>query len=288
MADEDLLSVMFKDPEWLAMNPLTKENVLDYFARSQFYDSTSTNEYLKMQARFNALNDADLDKRKMTGVEFELSSCEHEPGAEHSLFVIRKQNRFSPEKTELIAVYYVMDGAIFQAPDLFTIVSNRVLTSLHHLQIAFTLSRAQSRFHPSQGYMWQIDEEFFRKQRAENRRKLESEQKSQSQEGAAAGAAAEGGVEVSTGSAEDLRRAEAAAKKIDELVDRFWAGDEEVEGWMAPKGSEEGVEEGVKSGRGVGATPVPGTPRRAEIRDDDARSKSEFMFGCLLRQEAMA
>lgn len=58
-----------------------------------------------------------------------------------------------------MAIYYIIDGTIYQAPDLFLLISNRLLTSLHFVSKAFSLLRRESRFHPSRGYAWRHEEE---------------------------------------------------------------------------------------------------------------------------------
>ncbi|KAJ3413876.1 Mediator of RNA polymerase II transcription subunit 6 [Chytridiales sp. JEL 0842] len=56
--------------------------------------------------------------------------------------------------TELLAIYYIVEGTIYQSPDAFSLVSNRLLTSLYHVRAGFETLRAEFRFQPSQGYHW--------------------------------------------------------------------------------------------------------------------------------------
>lgn len=49
----------------------------------------------------------------MTGTEYSLNEV-----LEPNLFVIRKQKRDGPEKVTPMLTYYVLDGSIYQAPQL--------------------------------------------------------------------------------------------------------------------------------------------------------------------------
>ena len=60
--------------------------------------------------------------RKMTGVEYMLNEV-----MEPHLFVIRKQKRDGPEKVTPVLTYYVLDGSIYQAPQLCNVFAARVV-----------------------------------------------------------------------------------------------------------------------------------------------------------------
>lgn len=62
--------------------------------------------------------------RKMTGIEYML----HEVMEPH-LFVIRKQKRDGPEKVTPMLAYYVLDGSIYQAPQLCNVFAARIVNS---------------------------------------------------------------------------------------------------------------------------------------------------------------
>jgi hypothetical protein len=108
--------------------------------------------------------------RQKTGIDFELWYFTLQP----SYFVIRKIQRFSPIKSnvfiyaaELLAIYYIVEGTIYQSPTLGHILSNRLLTSLYHINQAFDKAQASARFHPIQGYHWDTDEPAIEKARNE-------------------------------------------------------------------------------------------------------------------------
>lgn len=62
--------------------------------------------------------------RKMTGTEYMLSEV-----MEPHLFVIRKQKRDSPDKVTPMLAYYVLDGSIYQAPQLCNVFAARIVSS---------------------------------------------------------------------------------------------------------------------------------------------------------------
>ncbi|KAG0048323.1 Mediator of RNA polymerase II transcription subunit 6 [Gryganskiella cystojenkinii] len=150
----DLLNVEWRFQEWLmGMGGLNPDNVLDYFALSPFWDPECNNAILKMQTQFNNLGEMKQRLSEMVGVEFALVH-ERYP----TLFIIQKQYR-NPKASDgptvlPLAIYYVLHGNIFMCPDLQTLLSNRVLGSLHHVESAFNEARVMTEFHPSTGYHW--------------------------------------------------------------------------------------------------------------------------------------
>ncbi|KAM0039785.1 putative transcription regulator MED6 family [Helianthus debilis subsp. tardiflorus] len=61
----------------------------------------------------------------MAGIEFMVSEV-----MEPHLFVMRKQKRDGPEKVTPMITYYVLDGSIYQAPQLCNVFSARVVRSV--------------------------------------------------------------------------------------------------------------------------------------------------------------
>lgn len=106
-----------------------------------------------MQARFNNLDIATLDRTKMTGFEYEILMHD-----EPSFFVITKLQR-TYKKLELCCIYYIVQGVIYQAPNLSILVSNRLLSAVHHLQRALSISQENSKFNTFKGYSWKDDKE---------------------------------------------------------------------------------------------------------------------------------
>ncbi|KAH6582747.1 hypothetical protein BASA61_008377 [Batrachochytrium salamandrivorans] len=157
MSEEDLTSVSFKDTAFLQVFGLNEHNALDYFAMSQFYDKSCLNEQLKMQVRHNDLQAQQLDGRQMKGLEYTIWYFTLQP----SLFVIRKQTRFSPTRVDLIAVYYIVEGTVYQAPNLCQVLANRVRTSLFFTKNALQIAKESYRHNPILGYSWSNEPDLF-------------------------------------------------------------------------------------------------------------------------------
>ncbi|KZT06330.1 MED6-domain-containing protein [Laetiporus sulphureus 93-53] len=143
--------------EWIQANgPLTNENVFDYFATSMFYDKQSNNQVLRMQTMHVGMpleNEAE-ELRRFTGVEFAVVHAQP-PG----LFIIHKRERLSPDEVRPLAAYFIINNRIYQSPDVYTLVSNRLLTSLHALQTSMDTLRAhRPSYTPRTGFVWPIVE----------------------------------------------------------------------------------------------------------------------------------
>lgn len=59
----------------------------------------------------------------MTGLEYILLHVQ-----EPILYVIRKQHRYSPTTATPVADYYIIAGVVYQAPDLGSVVSSRLVS----------------------------------------------------------------------------------------------------------------------------------------------------------------
>ncbi|KAL5539508.1 hypothetical protein UlMin_042951 [Ulmus minor] len=103
----DMTGICFRDQLWLHSYPLNRNLVIDYFTLFPFYNWTCNNELLRM---------------KMTGLEYMPNEV-----MEPHLLVIRKQKRDGPEKVTPMLTYYVLDGSIYQAPQLCNVFATRVL-----------------------------------------------------------------------------------------------------------------------------------------------------------------
>lgn len=134
MSSVDLGHVCFRDVTWLQHFPLTNDTILDYFAQSQFYDRTCNNEVLKMQARYTDNPTALLTQLyRMTGPEYALLPAVSSPPG---LFVVVRQHRTSPTQVRLQQAYYVLDGTIYLAPSIYSLINCRITTSLYSLREA--------------------------------------------------------------------------------------------------------------------------------------------------------
>lgn len=157
MEGEPLDEVQWRSPEWIQRFGLRTDNVLDYFSQSPFFDRSSNNQVLKMQSQFNELGQAQHrnpaefynELRNMRGVEF-VVAISREP----DLWVIRKQNRLSPQETRPLATYFVIGENIYMAPSVYSVVTSRLLSTTLNLNKALTKARALPGFSPSQGYFY--------------------------------------------------------------------------------------------------------------------------------------
>jgi mediator of RNA polymerase II transcription subunit 6 len=129
---ESLAHTVWSDPQWLAQNRITRENVLSYFSRSPFYDRSCNNELIRMQIT-PELQGGDLNftpreeelLQGMQGLEFvpELS------GVSGDLVIIRRQVRFSAVDVRVEKVYYTLYGNVYESPLFVNVLLMRLLQS---------------------------------------------------------------------------------------------------------------------------------------------------------------
>ncbi|XP_031268624.1 mediator of RNA polymerase II transcription subunit 6-like [Pistacia vera] len=131
----DMTGICFRDQLWLNSYPLDRNMVFDYFALSPFYDWTCNNEQLRMRS-IHPLDISQLSK--MTGMEYILNDV-----MEPHLFVIRKQKRDSPEKVTPMLTYYILDGSIYQSPQLCNVFAARIGRALYYIEKAFTTAASK-------------------------------------------------------------------------------------------------------------------------------------------------
>ncbi|KXN83608.1 Mediator of RNA polymerase II transcription subunit 6 [Leucoagaricus sp. SymC.cos] len=141
--------------EWIQANgPLTPENVFDYFATSMFYDKQSNNQVLRMQTMHTGIpiaNEAE-ELRRFTGIEFALVHAQPP-----SFFIIHKRERLSPDEGIPLAAYFVVHNRIYQSPDVYSVLSNRLLTAVHSLQASLdVLRKHRPDYTPRTGFVWPI------------------------------------------------------------------------------------------------------------------------------------
>ena len=177
--DVNLLHVQWKNPEYLAFlsaqkggvnagqSVLDASNVMEYFSTSPFYDRRSNNEHVRMQsavlvnqalmsahqsgidAMQNVANMLETELKRFTGLEFALVHAR--PPV---CFVIHKRWRHSPDKVDKpLASYYIINDCIYQAPDIYTILSTRLQSSIKGLHSTLREQREhRSTFSPRRGH----------------------------------------------------------------------------------------------------------------------------------------
>ena len=142
--DNNSLNKQFIDLKWLAVFGLTKENVLEYFYNSDFYDPHSNNEIIRSQGV------SLTHLTSMVGFEYTL---DQEYIKEPHLFVINKTFRKSPKDAELCEVYYCIDGIIYQSPCLLDLLRVRVSQISYNLHSAFTELNSHTQYNGSSDHV---------------------------------------------------------------------------------------------------------------------------------------
>jgi hypothetical protein len=104
-----------------------------------------------MQTRYNNLEELHGFLIKMKGIEYDVIHANAEP---RLCFVIRKQKRMSTTDIVPMAVYYIVEGTIYQAPDFYSVLGSRMMTSLFHLDQAFNILVNAYTFQPFKCYAW--------------------------------------------------------------------------------------------------------------------------------------
>ena len=151
---DDQTGVLWRDDAALGGRPLTRGGVLDYFARSPFYDPACNNELLR--ARGLGLDSLrcvcacvwEREEGKGGGEGTDGTTIPPLPpnpslflslmpagpeyvlvhAQEPSLFVIRRQLRGAPGAPPTPqALYYVLEGSVYQAPPLGAVLASRLV-----------------------------------------------------------------------------------------------------------------------------------------------------------------
>lgn len=115
----------------------------------------------------------------MKGVQFVV--C----GASPPLFVICKQRRASPTQVQPLCYYYVLNGTVYQCPDMYTLMQNRLASAIDPLKNALNQSLEYLkyenlssieffRFNVAKGYSWEFKDPPAK--RAEEEEKKEDEE----------------------------------------------------------------------------------------------------------------
>jgi mediator of RNA polymerase II transcription subunit 6 len=151
MEVDEYAHVSFKDSAWIQTFGLNVATALDYFSTSQFYDRTCNNEVLKMQTKFNNLEEMNMELSRMVGIEYVVAHMQ-----EPILYIIRKQRRVDLHTVIPIESYYILDGSIFKAPSLYDCLSTRIANCSQHLQNMLSSARSHVKFSPNEGYKWKV------------------------------------------------------------------------------------------------------------------------------------
>uniref|UniRef100_A0A915MQZ8 RNA helicase n=1 Tax=Meloidogyne javanica TaxID=6303 RepID=A0A915MQZ8_MELJA len=118
--DRRMLEQPWKDPRFF---PITIDTVMAYFCQREnpFFDVNSDNAFIMMQHQVASGPQFDEMLKKMEGIQYVLV----QPPSSPPLFVVRKQKRMSADKITPLCHYYILDGTVYQAPDLYTFLHSK-------------------------------------------------------------------------------------------------------------------------------------------------------------------
>lgn len=155
---QKLDELQWKSPEWIQSFGLRTDNVLEYFSESPFFDRTSNNQTVKMQSQFQEgyqANSAHLEEelKKLVGVEFVILH-RREP----DFWIIRKQNRKSPELVEPMADYFIIGADVYMAPTVKDVISSRLLSTALSLKESMNKLQMLAQFTPSDGHTYKVQQ----------------------------------------------------------------------------------------------------------------------------------
>ena len=139
-AEQNKKHLCFVDEAWTHAFGLSEANAMDYFAMSMFYDNTSNNQAIRTQGAPTS------QLLHMTGIEYTLESIPGDP----PVFIIKKQNRVSPQVATVLEVYYIVRGVIYQSPSLMDVSNTRLLKTCLYLNNALSMM-AQEHAYSNQG-----------------------------------------------------------------------------------------------------------------------------------------
>ena len=123
------------DPEFLKGGPVNGGNWELYFQNSLFFDPNSCNAIMIKERGFS--DPALLQKEK--GIQYK---CIWD---NFPLLIILKSNRLDETLEHPLAVYYIMNGYIFQAPDMESVLSARVDNCVFFLRQALDALEKEGR-----------------------------------------------------------------------------------------------------------------------------------------------
>ncbi|KAK2861301.1 Mediator of RNA polymerase II transcription subunit 6 [Arthroderma sp. PD_2] len=152
-------------------------NILFYFAESPFFDSTSNNATLTLQAMHNENFRQFIETREafegrlksMQGLEFIVAhdpiqeaaaavAAGNAPQEPSNIWVIRKQNRRQQpgmqDEVQILATYFVVGDFVYMAPSLMSVVGRRMLSAVTSITKLLPVASRQLLFTPSHGHTY--------------------------------------------------------------------------------------------------------------------------------------
>ncbi|KAJ6024554.1 hypothetical protein N7540_005351 [Penicillium herquei] len=175
--DASMEEILWRSPPHVQMMGgfLHSNNILFYFAESPFFDPTSNNASLAIQANYNEAFRHFVETREafearlktMSGLEFIVSydplqaaaqsdtRFAHEPS---NIWVIRKQNRRKrsgmDDEVSVISAYFIVGDCIYMAPSVASVIGNRILSAVTSLSRLMKTASTLPTFTPSYGHTY--------------------------------------------------------------------------------------------------------------------------------------
>ncbi|KAK2731823.1 Mediator of RNA polymerase II transcription subunit 6 [Onygenales sp. PD_40] len=181
-----LEEITWRSPQHVQMMGgfIHSNNILFYFAESPFFDATSNNASLAVQASYNENFRPFIETREafegrlktMQGLEFMVA---HDPIQEahaaavaaaggkqpqrlpqepSNVWVIRKQMRRKragmDDEIQVLATYFVVGDSVYMAPSVMKVVGSRMLSTVTSLTKALSVASPLPIFSPSHGHTY--------------------------------------------------------------------------------------------------------------------------------------
>ncbi|RLL95582.1 Mediator of RNA polymerase II transcription subunit 6 [Aspergillus turcosus] len=175
--DASLEEILWRSPPHVQMMGgfLHSNNILFYFAESPFFDATSNNASLAIQANYNEAFRHFVETREafegrlrtMQGLEFVVAydplqaaaqtdtQFAHEPS---NVWVIRKQMRRKragqEDEVVVLSTFFVVGDCIYMAPSVASVVGNRILSAVTSLTRLLKTASTLPIFTPAHGHTY--------------------------------------------------------------------------------------------------------------------------------------
>ncbi|KKK22029.1 hypothetical protein ARAM_002107 [Aspergillus rambellii] len=172
-----LEEILWRSPPHVQMmgGYLHSNNILFYFAESPFFDATSNNASLAIQANYNEAFRHFVETREafegrlktMQGLEFVVAYDPLQAAAQSNtqfardpsnIWVIRKQTRRKraglDDEVVVLATFFVVGDCIYMAPSVASVVGNRILSAVTSLTSLLKTASTLPIFTPSHGHTY--------------------------------------------------------------------------------------------------------------------------------------
>ncbi|CAI7572486.1 unnamed protein product [Penicillium bialowiezense] len=175
--DASMEEILWRSPPHVQMMGgfLHSNNILFYFAESPFFDPTSNNASLAIQANYNDAFRHFVETREafearlktMQGLEFIVSYDPLQATAQtngqftqepSNVWVIRKQNRRKrsglDDEVVVVSTYFIVGDCIYMAPSVASVVGNRILSAVTSLSQLMKTASTLPTFTSSYGHTY--------------------------------------------------------------------------------------------------------------------------------------